>query len=145
MDSRRTTLRRVHFAIVLVLVCLANEALSGEAQHDESQQIDLDRIVSVWRRRQDAVRSFRAEWKETMTIAADRDGPGQARQVGTRTHGPSGETRLEVRAPFSAPEREAGTPDRKITAISSWNGLRNFQFTTAESSDDWPRGIVWTD
>jgi hypothetical protein len=138
-------------ALVIVISGIQSLASSANADDDLGH---LDKIVASWQTRQNTVRTLRAEWVEVMYNAADGSDQkpvGQVEdqkpvgQVVILTVGSSGESRLEMRPPVNPTEREGDTPDRSWTAISSFNGSRNFQFTSPVGSEDWPRGIIWSD
>ncbi len=134
MFPLRHDLALTSFAAIFAILFL----FAPVASCDEEDNIK--RMVASWKQRQTAVRSLLAEWGEINASGAISENE-QPRQKMIFTLGDSGKARLE-RHPSVM---KAGVRSRSGVAISSYDGHRNYQYTSAVGPEDWPRGIVWSD
>src|SRR5262245_24043115 len=70
------TSMRLSFVVVVVVVCLVGSPAKGQVVNQIGEMVRLDRskpvptrddVIGAWRKRQEAIRSFRFEWTEQQT------------------------------------------------------------------------------
>lgn len=135
VSSRPANVVRLAQILLIGFVAFGGPTHAGEPDEDAL----LNRIVGEWRTRTERAKTVSVTWKESVASADGRT----KREPETRylwlELGPGSEVRFENRkvGERTPPGEERGQ------VFSSFNGRRNFQFTSADNAKDWPRGIVW--
>lgn len=130
--------RKTFQAVLLIAVFTA--VMFGQVAFCQDDRDLRSQIIDTWKERTAAVGSVRVAWVET---SKGRSGDRTARSSVSRlvlTLGQNGKTRLERIGRDSTEGNDATG-----RSISSFDGRKNFNFTSASWNGDWPRGIVWAD
>jgi hypothetical protein len=124
--------------VVGTLICIV--PLAGRAIADEkSDQRLLVRVLAEWSARAELAKTVSVAWKESVASAASGTKDKPERRFLWLDLGEGALARFESRNEGERLPGGAGPGQ----VFSSFNGRRNFQFTSADNAKDWPRGIVW--
>jgi hypothetical protein len=130
-----STLVRCVFGTLICIVAVGGRAIADE-KHDQRL---LDRVVAEWRARAELAKSVSVTWTESVASAAGGTKDKPEKTFLWLDFGAGALARFESR---KGDERSPGGAEPG-QIFSSFNGRRNFQFTSADNAKDWPRGIVW--
>lgn len=122
-----------------------------------AQDMTLENIAKVWQEREARFRTVRCEWVESIVAtpnALTRNNipstdnsesllPERGIDILWLGAGPS--MRHEFRPPSGSESDQGSFTVRKGSYTSTYNGVRNKQYTTSTGADSWPSGIVWGD
>ncbi|KAA5546927.1 hypothetical protein FYK55_00435 [Roseiconus nitratireducens] len=122
---------------VCILFALVTILMSERVATCQDDRDTISQIAKVWKKRSDAVRTIRVAWVETSS--RDRSKTASVGRV-VWTLGQGGKSRLERIGRDST-----GSKTVSGKTISSFDGHKNYSFTSESLGGDWPRGIVWTD